>query len=104
MIVTHEGFTYEYDPEEDIEPGENCKIFHFVYEIEYDMQGERTGPKKQIGWMPMSPYCHPSYDEFSMWIECGMPSSEKMGLRGNAQTGDIKKYYDSYISNILLGE
>ena len=103
MQHVYKGDIYLYEPEID-EDEDNRKIFHFVYELERDIQGDRFGPKKQVGWMPMSPYSSPSYKEFKMWIECGMPSKKDMGLRGNAQNGDIEKYYDSYISNIILGE
>ena len=106
MQHTYKGDIYSYEPWEDRED-DNIKIFHDVYLIDRDIQGDRIGRTVQRS-MPMSPYSTPSFDEFVMWIECGMPTSKEMGLGGNARKGDIKEYYtkwlDDKIDQVILGE
>lgn len=100
--ITYDGVIYTYEPWEDIEPGENCKIFHDVYEIEQNIQGDKVG-KKSLNPMPLSPYSHPSKAEFSLWVWCGMPTREdinkKLNTNGNASTDDIRKYYEMWLDD-----
>lgn len=92
----YKGVLYQYRPWEDIEPGENCKIFHDVYAL-------KDGVEVNVGHMPLSPYAHPSQAEFAMWIKCGQPTREEMNKKlntnGNASCKDVVKYYDMWLDN-----
>lgn len=53
---------YRYEPEEEIDPGENYKIHHLVY--------IPCGETVILDW---SPYSIPTEQEFRDWINLGMP-------------------------------
>ena len=63
---------YVMEPYEDVEYGdegpENVKIFHYV-----------TTPDGQTVTMDWSPYSMPSYEEFALWVELGLP--DRFALR-----------------------
>jgi hypothetical protein len=56
---------YVYLPETDIEPEENIKIFHNV----------QTPGGKTIH-LDMSPYHHPTFEEFALWVDLGCPTRQ----------------------------
>lgn len=57
---TYKGYVYGHDL--DIEPEENCKIFH-----------EIKTPEGKTITMDWSPYSTPTERQFKMWIDLGCP-------------------------------
>lgn len=91
MLFEYKGYSYE--PWKDYEE-DNVKIFHEVYATKDDV-------KVQSNDMPMSPYAEITHELFCMWIDCDMPSGKQMGLTGNAQVKDLKKYYWDYVDDLM---
>lgn len=83
---SHMGYTYA--PELEREE-HNVKIFHDVY----------SSDGKQAVGMPMSPYCKVDPLTFTLWVECGRPTREDMGLSHNANCEDVRNYYNKWLDN-----
>lgn len=99
LIFQHKGYSYE--PWDDVE-SDNRKRFHDVYATSPD--GKQKVSSRS---MPMSPYVYVTDEIFKMWIDCGQPTKEDMGLSRNARCDDIERYYlkwfDDKIDQEILG-
>jgi hypothetical protein len=87
---------FYYCPDDEVEP-DVIKTFHDVKVIV-------DGAFQLYGSVPCSPYGSPSYDEFMMWIDCGMPDRKRLG---GYVTDKIQEYHDQWqdeqINNVILG-
>ena len=63
VVYSYKG--YEYIPEEEVEE-DNRKTFHVV----------RNKFGDDAGWLPLSPYSHPSRAFFEAWIDAGLPKDK----------------------------
>jgi len=69
--IVHSYKGYEYRPWEEIEE-DNRKTFHDVH-----VEGD-----DHIRSLPLSPYGHPSFEYFKLWVDadCPYPSSQRVSL------------------------
>lgn len=74
--------------EDEIEPGENRKIFHMV-----------TPPQGKQFIMPMTPYENLTEENFQHWVDMGFPENP----RGNWSNRSLEELWN-YREKILKGE
>jgi hypothetical protein len=75
------GFTYKgwtYDTWLDVEPDENCKIFHFV---------KNGNTEIHFDW---SPYSYPTQADIVLWIDLGCPERVTRGSMNREDLDYIK--------------
>jgi len=90
-IAVHKYDNYMLVEEREYED-DNVKIFHMVYQDD-----------RYVSIMPYSPYSTPSSSIFKLWIECGMPSSDKMGGKSDKHISDYYyRWLDKQVDRLLV--